>query len=543
MEPEAARREASPRRARARATAFLAWIAGPADARFATAALVALSLAALASHRLWGPPPELFPTADYAEIELYTRLAAEGSQRLGPEARFHFHHPGPAFFYAAAPVYQLLGADSAAMGWAALAWNLVALAALLRGASRIVPGTGPMLAALLCCLLLQAQGLGWLFSSWNPNVGLLPFGVALLAAARLATGEGRALAIVVLAGSLAIQSHMVFALPVALVSAAGLALATFPRLRRGLGVPTVVPGLGARSLLAALAVLLLLWALPLLDELVGDYGNIGRILAAAGRSRPPSPWPEAVVAAASAFSGFATGLLGPASASRSLVAAALLAVALVWAGWHAARRQAPARALALVTAAGMLAALAVARTAPGALQFGYVLHWVALVGVAAALVACAEAVAPWPRLAALLRGGPGQALLLLASALLLAGNVREWREGAAQPRHPDSVRAEALAQAVRTQLAAESRWPFLLRVGPGADPGVALGLILALDKARLRFTVEPFGPYRLVGRFTPRGDEVGQLLLGDIPPTGRAKPVAVPESFPVVWQAVAPPAR
>ena len=143
-------------------------------------------------------------------------------------------------------------------------------------------------------------------------MGLLPFGVALLAAARLATGEGRALALVVLAGSLAIQSHMVFALPVALVSAAGLALAAFPRLRRGLGVPTVIPGFGARSLLAALAVLVLLWALPLLDELVGDYGNIGRILAAAGRSRPPNPWPEAVVAAASAFSGFAAGLLGPA---------------------------------------------------------------------------------------------------------------------------------------------------------------------------------------------------------------------------------------
>ena len=121
--------------------------------------------------------------------------------------------------------------------------------------------------------------------------------------------------------------------------------------------------------------------------------------------------------------------------------------------------------------------------------------------------------------------------------------MREWREGATQPRHADSVRAEALAHAVRTQLAVESRWPFLLRVGPGVDPGVALGLILALDKAHLRFSVEPFGPYLLVGRFTPRGDEIGQLLLGDIPPTGRAKPVAVPESFPVVWQAVVPLAR
>ena len=171
------------------------------------------------------------------------------------------------------------------------------------------------------------------------------------------------------------------------------------------------------------------------------------------------------------------------------------------------------------------------------------LHWVALVGVAAALVAGAEAVSLWPRVSAGLRGGPGRAALALACALLLASNVREWREEAARPRHPDSVRAEALAHAVLTQLAVESRWPFLLRVGPGADPGVALGLILALDKARLRFTVEPFGPYLLVGRFTPRGDEVGQLLLGDIPPTGRAKAVAVAESFPVIWQAVVPGAR
>ncbi len=531
------------RRARARVAAVLAWLLGPADARFATAALVLLSLAALVSHRLWGPAPELFPTADYAEIELYTRLAAEGSQRLGPEARFHFHHLGPSFFYASAPIYQLLGADSPAMGWAALAWNAVLWAALLRGASRIVPGTGPMLAALLCCLLLQARGLGWLFSSWNPNVGLLPFGIALVSAARLATGEGQALALVALAGSLAVQSHMVFALPVALVSGAGLALAFAPRLRRRLGVPTATAGIAGRSLLAALAVLALLWALPLLDELVGDYGNLHRILAAAGRSRPANPWPEAVVAAASAFTGFAASLLGPATPSRSLAAGVLLTLALAWGGWRAARRQAPAAALALVTAAGMLAALAVARTAPGALQFGYVLHWVALVGVAAALVACAEAVSLWPRVSAGLRGAPGRAVLALACALLLAGNVREWRGEAAQARHPDSVRAEALAHAVLAQLAVESRWPFLLRVGPGADPRVALGLILALDKARLRFTVEPFGPYLLGGRFAPRGDEVGQLLLGDIAPTGRAKAVAVAESFPVVWQAVAPAAR
>jgi hypothetical protein len=542
MEPEASRREPSHRRAGAWARASLEWLLGPRDARFATAALLLLSLAALVSHRAWGPPPERFPTADYAEIELYTRLAAEGSQRLGPEARFHFHHPGPAFFYAAAPVYELLGADSAAMAWAALAWNAVALAVLMRCASRIVPGTGPLLAALLTCLLLQARGLAWLFSSWNPNVGLLPFGVTLLAAALLATGEGPSLALACLAGSMAVQSHLVWGLPVAFVFAAGAALAAAPRLRQRLGVPTATCGFTVRSLLAALAVVAILWALPLQDELFGGYGNLRRILGAAGRSRP-NPWPEAIVAAASAWTGFLPSIPGPASPSRSLVGAALLALGLAWGGWRAARRRAPAAALALVTAVGVLAALATARTAPGALQFGYVLHWVALVGVAAALVACAAAVSPRPRLATALQGWPGRATLLLACTLLLAGNVRAWRAEAARPRHPDSVRAEALAHAVRTQLATETRWPFLLRVGPGADPGVTVGLILALDKARLPFTVEPFGPYLFVGRFTPHGDETGQLLVGDIPPTGRAKAVAVAEDFPVVWQSAEPGAR
>ena len=415
-------------------------------------------------------------------------------------------------------------------------------AALLRGAGRLAPGTRPTLFALLCCLLLQARGLVWLFSSWNPNVGLLPFGIALLSAARLATGEGPALALVALASSLAVQSHMVFALPVALVSSAGLALAFAPRLRRRLGVPTATAGIDARTLLAALAVLLALWALPLLDELVGDYGNLHRILAAAGRSRPSNPWPEAVVAAASAFTGFAGSPFGPATPSRSLVAGALLTLSLAWGGWRAARRQAPASALALVTAAGMLAAVAVGPHGPGALQFGYVLHWVALVGVAAALVACAEAVSLWPRVSAGLRGRPGRAVLALACALLLAGNVREWRAEAARPT-PRLGSSRGPAHAVLTQLTVESRWPFLVRVGPGADPRVALGLILALDKARLRFAVEPFGPYLLVGRFTPRGDEVGQLLLGDIAPAGARKAVAVAEAFPVVWQAVAPAAR
>src|SRR4051794_25828124 len=53
--------------------------------------------------------PDRPPTGDYAVLELYTRLAMHGEQRLGPYSRFHFQHPGPAYFYAAVPLYRLTG--------------------------------------------------------------------------------------------------------------------------------------------------------------------------------------------------------------------------------------------------------------------------------------------------------------------------------------------------------------------------------------------------------------------------------------------------
>jgi hypothetical protein len=47
-----------------------------------------------------GMETDLPATGDYAALELYTRLAAQGRQLLGPYSRFGFHHPGPAYFYA-----------------------------------------------------------------------------------------------------------------------------------------------------------------------------------------------------------------------------------------------------------------------------------------------------------------------------------------------------------------------------------------------------------------------------------------------------------
>jgi hypothetical protein len=81
---------------------------------------------------------------------------------------------------------------------------------------------------------------------------------------------------------------------------------------------------------------------------------------------------------------------------------------------------------------------------------------------------------------------------------------------------------------------------FLLRVGSGVDRDAALGLILALDKARLRFAVEPFGPYRLDGRLRPRGDETGELRLGEVPATGAVVVLSSVAGLGASWVSTAP---
>src|SRR5258707_15575236 len=67
--------------------------------------------------------PPFFPHGDHAVLEIYTRLAASGDQRLGPYSRFHFHHPGPALFYLSLPVYEAAGRSHEGLKLAALVVN------------------------------------------------------------------------------------------------------------------------------------------------------------------------------------------------------------------------------------------------------------------------------------------------------------------------------------------------------------------------------------------------------------------------------------
>jgi hypothetical protein len=216
--------------------------------------------------------------------------------------------------------------------------------------------------------------------------------------------------------------------------------------------------------------------------------------------------------------------------------AALVAIVLLASGWLAARRHAPTTALAVVAAAGMAAVPIVVRYVPGRRFPSYLFMWAALVTLASLLVAGTELLARAPRLRA--QRWLAGLLLLAVPALLLANGIREQRAWGSFQRDPRSVEIERLTQEIRAQVGADlpHNRRFLLRIAPHEDQFTAMGLILALDKAGLRFAVEPFGSPRVEGRFTPRGDEWAELLVGNLPATEGARRLGSPDGLSVVWQ-------
>jgi hypothetical protein len=189
----------------------------------------------------------------------------------------------------------------------------------------------------------------------------------------------------------------------------------------------------------------------------------------------------------------------------------------------------------VVAAVGIAAVPVVVRYMPGRAYPPYLFMWGSMVTLAALLVVATECLARAPRLRA--RRGLAAIVLLALPAVLVAD---AWRTQplVTTPRDPRSILLERVTNETRAQASLDlpPGRRFLLRIAPYEDQFTAIGLILALDKAGLRFGVQPFGSCRVEGRFTPRGDEWAELLVGNLPAREGARrlgPIGGP-SF--VWQ-------
>ncbi len=225
--------------------------------------------------------PRSFPTADNAIIELQVRDVPSHLPLYGVYSRFGFHHPGPAMFLWLAPFYRALGVRGLIVGPAVLhALTLAACAWVLHrrgGRPLLLLGTATL-------LLLERSMASELVDVWNPWLALTPFALAALLAWSVWCEDWWALPPLVGVVSFVVQTHLSYGIvTIALVGVALAALALHRRPR----CPTPV-------LLVAAGVAVVLWCLPLLEQVRRDPGNLSLILRAAREpSEPAAGWGKA----------------------------------------------------------------------------------------------------------------------------------------------------------------------------------------------------------------------------------------------------------
>ena len=211
-------------------------------------------------------------TGDGAVLELRTLHAAHGRELLGPYSRFQWSHPGPAFFYLALPVYQLFHQRAPALNLFVLLANLAAATALVLTARRL---RGDLFALAVAVLLAVYETIAAPFplsGEWNPMTPILPLALLVFLCVRLGSGAVGVLPAVAFVASAIVQTHVGFT-PAALYLVATGALFCF-RALFVVGSATIDRHRVALALAAAAVVSIVLWALPLYEDLSRPAGNL-----------------------------------------------------------------------------------------------------------------------------------------------------------------------------------------------------------------------------------------------------------------------------
>ncbi|HEV2874007.1 MAG TPA: hypothetical protein VGW14_02565 [Thermoleophilaceae bacterium] len=296
-------------------------------------------------------------------------------------------HLGPLLFWVLALPAHFLGPSSLAVTAglvnAACVMGSVALAHR-RGGRPLMFATAIAVPVMLASLPAENYS-----DVWNPAVAVLPFTLLLFLAWSLACGEYRLLPLTVLVASFVVQCHLIFLVPALGAVAVGLAglVVMRPRPRR-----QEVRGWAV----AAVAVGLVCWSGPLIDQAVNRPGNLVQ-LARAAQSDDPTLGPGIGARAVVRATGVPPWWLrrprgaleriadldtspGPVAIVASMLVLAGL-IGLTVAGWRRRRRD--------VVAAGMLgvaicAAIALATASVPSASYastGYGLWWASAAGM------------------------------------------------------------------------------------------------------------------------------------------------------------------
>jgi hypothetical protein len=160
--------------------------------------------------------------SDMATEELHVRELGHHPVQVGPFSRFGWFHPGPAIYYLNWPVYQLTGHSSQTFAITALLVNGVCVIAIALLVRRYL-GTAAMIWALLVLgVYLRVLGGSFLRDGWNPYLPVLPFALTTMLLWAWLQGSRWALPVAAVLASFAVQSHVGYAPPVAVVGSLAL---------------------------------------------------------------------------------------------------------------------------------------------------------------------------------------------------------------------------------------------------------------------------------------------------------------------------------
>ena len=148
-----------------------------------------------------------FPIGDGALIESYTLLATQGKLVVGPYSRYGWHHPGPLYFWIAAPFYALANFKSAGLQVAVQCINVSSIIVTAWVVARFA--SPQLIAALFAATVAyfwRAREI--LVSLWNPHVPIVPTIALTVVCAAIAAGEVTLIPVAVTLASFIAQTYI-----------------------------------------------------------------------------------------------------------------------------------------------------------------------------------------------------------------------------------------------------------------------------------------------------------------------------------------------